>query len=984
MNYYKWPVKGISSHSYYWGGGINFSANFSETIYDWANMLDTYSVNDNTSSVNCQAVSTLAYHCGVSVEMQYAADASGAPTSSIPEALINYFGYDKNVKYIASESFTPIQWKYQIMLEVTAKRPVIIAAYIGTLGHAYIADGYDSYEFIHLNWGWDGLYNGYFELDPIDGSTFLLPRGIVIGVQKPQVSNEAVLCYKGFGLNNNTTIKRNLPITTTINVFEDNGKSFNGDIGLAFYKNGAQYEILNSTPTIINTSSTVHNSFSITVPDTLTAGTYQLVPIFKSTNSTIWSEIKYKNTTLSTDTRISENLELEVSNSDLIVYQNSKTMHCKKGDFKNTFSYADLGSIQRLVVSGEIDQWDMLNMAGGRSIKTIDINGAIILDTEINPDDLSYGGKPANFGEYMNNLSSKWKNYENYFWHGINKLKFKNAGEYIGEGKYLYRGMVYDSNTGVYGIYKPSYTDSQIPIYTFGGQGLIMTIGGKGIMADAFNNSVLENITLPRNLKYLAPMAFANCPNLKTITLPDSVALIGDSLFYNCPNLSEIKFSKRLKNIWNQSFPNLKKLTSVILPDSLLNIEYGTFESCKSLKSITIPSLVNKIENATFRYCSGLTSVVIPSTVKTIGWCAFYQCIALTSIAIPSSVNSIGDQAFSGCTGLTSIIIPSSVKTIEHDTFIGCSGLTSVSIPNSVTSIGYYAFSSCKKLTSIVLPLSLSSIGSSAFSSCLGLTGDLNIPKSVVSIGDGAFANCNKVSDFNVQEGNLNYSSVEGVLFNKNKTTLINFPGAKQGKYSIPNSVTSIEPEAFYACSGLTSITIPSSVLSIHSDAFGKCSGLNSIYVNSKPINLGSLVFSDTKCTLYVPYKTKNLYAVANQWKDFTNIVESTKGFLLSSNSIKFNADKNSTNIDITANEAWTINSDQTWLKASHISGSGDDTLTLTAQANTTSAIRTAIVTVLDSSLTSQTITVTQVGLPKLINITAGNTKCIYKIVQLV
>ena len=147
----------------------------------------------------------------------------------------------------------------------------------------------------------------------------------------------------------------------------------------------------------------------------------------------------------------------------------------------------------------------------------------------------------------------------------------------------------------------------------------------------------------------------------------------------------------------------------------------------------------------------------------------------------------------------------------------------------AVTSIVDGAFYDCTGLTSVTIPDSVTSIGVSAFSDCAGLT-SVTIPDSVTSIGDSAFEYCGALTKIEVSSGNKNYSSEDGVLFNKNKTELIRCPGGKKGEYIIPNSVTSIEEYAFSGCSGLTSVTIPNSVTSIGDGAFYGCDGLKDVY----------------------------------------------------------------------------------------------------------------------------------------------------------
>ena len=228
---------------------------------------------------------------------------------------------------------------------------------------------------------------------------------------------------------------------------------------------------------------------------------------------------------------------------------------------------------------------------------------------------------------------------------------------------------------------------------------------------------------------------------------------------------------------------------------------------------------------------SDITSVVIEPGVTSIGSLAFYECSNLTSITIPSGLTSIGEQAFGNCTGLTSITIPSGFISIGDYAFWNCTGLTSITIQNGVTSIGTGAFWNCTGLTSITIPSSVTSIGVNVFYNCTGLT------------------------DITVDSNNSSFCSESGVLFNKDKTTLIYYPlGKNDSSYTIPDGVTVIEQYAFYCNSKLTSVTIPSGVTSIGEMAFRECSGLTSVIV---PSSVTSIEYNAFWCCfnliIYIP-----------------------------------------------------------------------------------------------------------------------------------
>lgn len=164
----------------------------------------------------------------------------------------------------------------------------------------------------------------------------------------------------------------------------------------------------------------------------------------------------------------------------------------------------------------------------------------------------------------------------------------------------------------------------------------------------------------------------------------------------------------------------------------------------------------------------------------------------------------------------------------------------------SVTEIGEQAFWTCTELTSVTIDNSVEYIGNSAFSGCTGLK-SITIGSGVVEIGDSVFSDCSELTDIKVSEGNKNYSSQDGILFNKNKTELINYPAGKSGSYNILDSVTDIGLCAFYGCKGLTSVTIPDGITEINDSTFYGCTELKSITISDNVMHIGNLAFYDCK-----------------------------------------------------------------------------------------------------------------------------------------
>lgn len=186
------------------------------------------------------------------------------------------------------------------------------------------------------------------------------------------------------------------------------------------------------------------------------------------------------------------------------------------------------------------------------------------------------------------------------------------------------------------------------------------------------------------------------------------------------------------------------------------------------------------------------------------------------------TVIAIGDYALNSCRSVTSVVIPGSVVKIGDGAFQGCLGMTSVSLPESITVIGSGAFYCCYGLISVTLPKSLTKIGIRAFYYCKALT-SVVIPGSVTEIGEGAFSDCENLIEILVDDNNQCYSSIDGVLFNKEITALVQCPASKSGEYIVPVSVIEIDAVAFSNCIGLTSVILPESLTEIGRSAFYYC-----------------------------------------------------------------------------------------------------------------------------------------------------------------
>ena len=248
-----------------------------------------------------------------------------------------------------------------------------------------------------------------------------------------------------------------------------------------------------------------------------------------------------------------------------------------------------------------------------------------------------------------------------------------------------------------------------------------------------------------------------------------------------------------------------------------------TFDASTGTLHLTGEGWMSSRCNVSDEIQSLVKTVVVHEGITSVGNSAFMDWTEMTSFFIADSVTKIEQRAFVRCYSLSSVAFGQNLRTIESRAFDSCGSLTTVSIPDSVTSIQWAAFSNCSRLTTFKV-----SDKNAQFATLDGVLFDKNIttlvqypcgkkdrfvvPSSVTEIDGGAFDHCMDLTEINVDRSNSFYSSYDGVLFDKNMTKLVLFPYSKEGSFTIPDTVKRIGDSAFYDSQKLTKLIIPDSV----------------------------------------------------------------------------------------------------------------------------------------------------------------------------
>ena len=479
-------------------------------------------------------------------------------------------------------------------------------------------------------------------------------------------------------------------------------------------------------------------------------------------------------------------------------------------------------------------------------------------------------------------------------------------------------------NVGYVKVSAADFTDENGVNYNFYSDGTAKVAYGSESKGLAGSPDVSGDIEIlaeveGRKVTAIGDYAFINCTNLTGIVIPEGITDIGWGAFSGCTSLANISLPDSLREIHGYFAFAGTAITSITIPNGVTGLPSWAFASCLSLTTVIFPDTFEHIGMSTFINCSALTDIEFPDSLTYIGGTAFENCYSLKSVTIPESVTFINSTAFLmdelDDKAFKSYYTDAEFKNkIERDDieagmtvyfewqelirgvwedyryklyvddkrvtitkYIGEGG--NIEIPvvidaTPVTEIGQSAFQDCLSIKNVIIPNGITSIKAYAFRYCLFLN-SVTIPESVTEIGGWAFRRCDSLKEFIISEKNNVYSSLDGVLFNKDQTELIRCPGGKTGDYVIPNSVTVLSNEAFLGCV-FNSITVPNSVRS----------SLGGLFAESNNVKKFEGYFSDAEFenelkTMDLKNDYKSGIIVYYKWSDKPVSIDNLKRYIL-------------------------------------------------------------------------------------------------------
>ena len=557
MNYHQWPDKGVGSLSY--AGG---SCNFGNTTFDWDNMLDVYTEGEyNTTQAN--AVATLMYAAGVSVYMAYGSNESTASFRCESPAFYKYFKYNAGVYYAQRDYYSAEEYGNIIINQLVQGYPVIVGGSKSSGGgHSFICDGVNANGFFHINWGWNGLDDGYYRLDAFaqgGGAPYNIKQELIINIVPEGKTIENSCMYGIYGgssltvsgltsesatmqlqLDDPNKNNRNLKFFPTGGVKNTGGVDIKGNAGALIIntETGEEMVVRGSAPMTLSIANVSYSSqtdrfstyLTVTVPEDLQEGNYIVKPLFLPEDTDEYVVIRCPYGTM-------QYVKMTVE---------GRTATCQLG-------------------GNEVEEPEKPEDLIGTSFVDNGISYTILSETEVETSE-------GEFSEYNEDYSA--------------------VGNADCSGNIVIPAEV---SNGTY-----TYTVIGVGIGSFGdtaitGVSLPETL--KYIGAYGFGYCLdLASVNLPEGLETIEPYAFYSSA-LTTVEIPSSVKEIPEGVFFVCDYLTSVKLNEGLTTIGDYAFQNTI-FTEIELPSTLTSIGEEAFTSCTPNLKLQTRDIANVTCNA--------------------------------------------------------------------------------------------------------------------------------------------------------------------------------------------------------------------------------------------------------------------------------------------------------------------------------------------------------------------------------------------------
>ncbi len=645
------------------------------TTADWDNMIDFYY--NNYTSAQVDAVATLMRYCGQACMMEYSDEGSGSNEDNKLLAM-KRFGYNADAYKVRRDDYTAEQWDALLLEDLSNGRPVLYRGTGSGGGHAFIIDGCQG-NMYHVNWGYDGGYEGYFSLDVLGNNYFSYEfnQGMLhniypdeMGPARPvyDVEKDGIY-YKIYG------------DEASVSVRDARFNSYSGDVAIpaSISLDGRNYPVTTIGDYAFSDCEALT---SVTMPNSVTTtgtGCFMFSPNLKQVTlseslSALGSYLFDGCSSLS---------EVTIPSS-VSVIGNCAFAHCPSLSHVNIhegvttidpYAFSNCYSLQEVKIPSSVTHIDYYAFSMCNGLKRLELgDGNLLIDY-------------AAFA----------------FCEGLNKLDFGHGNVHIG-----------------------SYAFSCCPSLAE----VTFTPSVKSIGDVAFSFcDALERVTFDRNQAVIGQEVFYACNRLNRLDITDLTSWCGiqfqdkysnplyktHQIYLNNEEITELHIPEGLTAIGNNTFAGGSNITSAYFPLSLKAIGADAFTGCTAMTSVHIGDLktwcgidfdndqANPIGNGATLYVDGekITELTIPASVTAISKNAFVRCNQLTSASIGNDVETIGDGAFYNCGSLTQVNIGDNVKSIGEKAFSICTGLKEVTLGSGLETLGSKAFSSSMVISDI-------------------------------------------------------------------------------------------------------------------------------------------------------------------------------------------------------------------------------------------------------------------------------------------